>query len=414
MARTMRTSYSSAMRFSRVCGVAGCLAIACGGSPRPDRARPTSPHAPWRQLTSEHFTIWTDTSPARARELVPAMENLRQVVLDVSSFAEGRGKIFVIAFDTADEVHEYIPSQFIAHAWSAQNIMRQPVIVLAGESLENSRWIIPHELTHVITYGVLEDQPAWFAEGIATYFETVRLDDMRTHVDLGVPREARLRTIHDEGLLPVAQLFACDRAQCEDDEFYATAWALFTYLLDRHPHELTQFSAALAAARAGDPPPSWTAIVPSLPPDTLDDELATWQQSAELRVRRYDTKLRTWPVTESPISEADVLAAKGALRFLMSSGQVALPELDRSLALDRTNLLANLIETAGGRPVEPAITHELTAAHPDDWRAWWLAWRAATTFAESTEARARTCALVAASDVAVPIEECSPAPAPSR
>lgn len=408
MARTMRTSYSRAMPFSRVCVVLAGVAVGCSGASRPDSAPPTTQRAPWRQLTSEHFTIWTDTSPARARELVPTMENLRQVVLGVSSFAQTKGKVFVIAFDTVAEVHQYVPTQFIAHAWSAQNVLRQPVIVLAGASLEDNRWIVTHELTHVITYGMLKNQPTWFAEGIATYFETARLDEKRARVDLGVPQQGRLQTLHDDGPLPIAQLFACDRPQCEDDQFYATAWALFTYLMTEHPHELTHYMEALAAAQPGDPAPSWTSVVPALPPDTLDDELAMWMQSGQIRVREYNVKLRCWPVAESPITEADVLAAKGALRFLMSRDAVALPELDKSLALDPTNLVANLIEIAAGQP--PAPAHDLTAAHPDDWRAWWLAWRAARTVDESTEARAKMCALVATSDVAWPIEECSPPP----
>lgn len=400
MARTMPASYIRSMPFSRAWW-ALCM-LACGGAPQ----LPTSQHRPWRELRSEHFTVWTDASQARARELVPAMENLRQVVLAVSSFTEGRGKVFVIAFDTADELHAYLPVQFIAHAWSAQNVLRQPVIVLAAESLEHSRWILTHELTHVITYDILKDQPAWFAEGIATYFETVRLDDKRARVTVGEPQTGRLRTLDDDGLLPVAQLFACTRPQCEDDAFYATAWALYTYLVNQHPHELARYSDALAALPPGDPPPTWTAVVPSLPPDKLDDELATWVESGPIRLREQGITLRSWPVAESPITDADVLAAKGVLRFFMAHDRVVLPEIDEALVLDPTNVLANLIQTASGRPFDPETAQRLAAAHPQDWRAWWLAWRAATSFDESSAARTRMCALVATSAIAWPIDEC--------
>ena len=400
MTRTMQSSYSRSMRFSRACW-ALCM-LACSGAPRPDAH--TSPFRPWRELGSEHFTVWTDTSPARARELVGAMENLRQVVLAVSSFKEGRGKVFVIAFDTADELHQYLPAQFIAHAWSAQNVLRQPVIALAAESLEHSRWIITHELTHVITYDILKDQPTWFAEGIATYFETARLDENRARVLVGEPQDGRLRTLDDDGLLPVAQLFACVRPQCEDDAFYATAWALYAYLVNQHPRELTQYSDALAAVPPGDPPPTWTAVVPSLPPDKLDDELAIWVESGPIRLREQDIALRSWPVAESPIAEADVLAAKGALRFFMVQG-AALPEIDKSLALDPKNVLANLVQTASGHAIDPEGAQRVAAAHPQDWRAWWLAWHAARSSDESGAARARMCALTG--DLAWPIEECS-------
>jgi hypothetical protein len=83
------------------------------------------------------------------------------------------------------------------------------------------------------------------------------------------------------------------------------------------------------------------------------------------------------------------------------------PEVVKALQLDPTNVLANVIDLAGDAKVPPELAHDLTTAHPDDWRAWFLAWRAATTGTESREARAKTCSLIAANPVAVPIDECS-------
>ncbi|MBV8762969.1 MAG: DUF1570 domain-containing protein [Deltaproteobacteria bacterium] len=401
------------MSFSRVCVVLAGLVAACG-SMRPGGGPAKAQRGPWRELTSEHFTIWTDTSAERARVLVPAMENLRQVVVGVSAFNETKGKILVIAFDSEDEVHEYIPKQFIAFAISGTSVLRQPVIVLAGESLEDDRSVVTHELTHVITYNMIRTQPAWFAEGIAGYFETVRLDEGRANLDIGVPREGRMAELHHDGIEPTAELFACDRHDCEDDRFYATTWALFTFLVNQHPRELTSYMETLASLRLGDKPPDWSAVVPSLPPETLDHELAEWLAYGKIRVSKYNIKLHhDWPVTERPLADADVFAAKGALRYLMASEHAAPPpELDKALAIDPTNVIASLIHAAEAHDVDPELAHRLTAAHPDDWRAWWLAWRAAKTFDESNEARAKTCALVA-NAVAVPIDECSK-PAPTK
>lgn len=339
------------------------------------------------------------------------METLRQVVIGVSGLDEPKGKIFVVAFDTVDEVHEYVPAQFIAHAWSGHNVMRQPVIVLAGESLERDRQIVTHELTHVIMYSVIATQPTWFAEGIAGYFETVRLNEQHANLEIGVPLRGRIATLHREGPRPVAQLFGCDHPKCEDDVFYATTWALFAYLQNEHPHELSRYMSQLAATPLGQHPPTWTEVVPSLPPATLDQELRTWLAYGNLRVLRYNIELREWPSTERPLAEADVLAAKGVLRYLGRRDHLELPEIDQALALDRMNVLANLVTAVDEGRVDPDRAHALTAAHPDDWRAWWLAWRAARTFAESSEARDKTCSLAAASSVAVAIDECSrPAP----
>jgi len=204
---------------------------------------------------------------------------------------------------------------------------------------------------------------------------------------------------------------ACTQPACEDGQFYATTWALFTYLLNEHPRELGRYMDALAATPFGQPPPSWTTVVPSLPPAKLDSELATWLAYGKIRVLRYNIKLRDWAITERPISDADVLAAKGALRFLMSREHIQLPEIDKSLEIDPVNVLANLVEAAHDRDIDADRAHRVAAAHPGDWRAWWLAWRVARTFAESSEAREKTCSLSAASFLATPIDACSrPAP----
>jgi len=73
--------------YPRACGVVLCALVACGGS-APETSLPRGRPGPWRELTTEHFTIWTDTSPERARVLVPTLENFRQVVVGVSAFNE--------------------------------------------------------------------------------------------------------------------------------------------------------------------------------------------------------------------------------------------------------------------------------------------------------------------------------------
>lgn len=392
------------MQYAWACCV--CIALSCGGSVPETRATSPGP-GPWRELTSEHFTIWTDASPERARVLVPTMETLRQVVLGVSGFTETKGKSFVIAFDSLDEIHQYVAPQFIGKAWSGYSLLRQPVIVIAAESLAHDRRIVTHELTHSITYNVMANQPGWFAEGIAGYFETVRLDEGHANLDIGIPLEGRIDVLHRQGFTPIAQLFACDREACKDGRFYATTWALYTYLLNEHPAELTRYSQRLAATPLGSEPPSWVSVVPSLPPDALERELVGWLQDGHIRVLRYNIQLRQWTATERPIAEADAFAAKGLLRYLTARHAVASPEVARALQLDPTNVLANMIRLAGEAKVPQELARSLTTAHPADWRAWYLAWRAAPTRAESREARAKTCALIAANPVAVPIADCS-------
>lgn len=169
------------------------LLAACGPAipPLPAQGGP-----PWLELTSEHFTLWTDTPVDRARELVGEMEHLRQVVIGTSFRSVARdGRVFVIGLRDEDELHVYYPEQFLAIASPADgNALHQPMIVLAASTRAGGEdHIEAHELTHVISYGMIARQPRWFAEGLASFFETIQIDERRGTVDLGRPHERRGR-----------------------------------------------------------------------------------------------------------------------------------------------------------------------------------------------------------------------------
>src|SRR5262249_11687552 len=141
----------------------------------------------WTELTSEHFTLWTDAPIGRARELMREMENLRQVVIGTAfRSVAGPGRSLVIALRD-DEVHGYIAPQFGAISSPPYgNPIRQGLILLPAESKNQADEITEaHELTHVISHAVIHHQPRWFAEGLAKYFETIQIDRSAGTVDLG-------------------------------------------------------------------------------------------------------------------------------------------------------------------------------------------------------------------------------------
>lgn len=333
-------------------------------------------------------------------------------MLGVSFFKQDiKGKSFVVAFDTLDEVHEYVPPQFIALAWSARNALLQPLIVLAAESLDGDRRIVTHELTHVISFQAIADQPKWFAEGLATYFETARLHERIGAIDVGEPRARRLRELLDHGIEPASAVFACDELACVTSSFYSTVWALFTFLLEQHPNELARYMTSRASARPGatstDRAQLWAQAFPSLPVAALDHDLAAWVHHGTTTVRHYKIALRDWPTTERLLTEADAWSANALLRHQCAPKGDAPAEVARALATDSTNVIANVIAASHGKVLAPDLVHAITAAHPDDWRAWWLAWRFATNRDDAHQAHEQTCALLDASTAALPIDDCA-------
>jgi hypothetical protein len=126
----------------------------------------------WIELTSPHFTVWTDADPDRAREIMAKMERLR-VLLVYAVFptapAEGRDLAIVLrddaelrAFSETDQIRPF--------AADVQLPLWQSMIVLSASSARGELEVaLAHELVHAISYGVIHHQPRWFAEGIATY-----------------------------------------------------------------------------------------------------------------------------------------------------------------------------------------------------------------------------------------------------
>src|SRR2546430_2485749 len=111
-----------AMRTGR-CSIGLALMVACGPAipPLPSRGGPA-----WIEVQSEHFTLWTDASAEHGRGLMHDMERRRQMIMTAMNHARSTARSFVIALRSAHEVDAYLPREFIASAWNAQNPAGEP------------------------------------------------------------------------------------------------------------------------------------------------------------------------------------------------------------------------------------------------------------------------------------------------
>jgi hypothetical protein len=368
---------------------------ACHGPAVP--AVPSKGGPAWLALESEHFTVWTDSSRARARALIREMEHLRQVVLGVGfSGSHVDGKSFVIALRDADEAAAFLPEQFAAFA-STGGTIHQPVIVLPADAREDNKPLVTHELVHVISFNTIRNQPSWFAEGLAEFFASVNTDPDETRGDVGKPQASIVARLRRRAPTPSAQMFACKTHACMDDMFYATAWAIFAYLANTHPRELVAFARRLDELPAGAWTQAWSEVFPQLTTGRLDHEVRKWLAYGKHKIWTFEVELRQWPVTERSLRDADVYAARAMIRELLRRiGDPPPSELAHALALDPTHLHANLVKLAYTKSIDLALAKRIAEAHPDDWRAWWLVGYALQW--KGDEARAaweRACALYA-------------------
>jgi hypothetical protein len=372
----------------------------------------------WTELTSEHFTVWTDGDPANVRELMREMEYLREVVSSVmfpSTPASARTLVIVLRDD--DELAEFSPTgEPRPYAMSAHPPLRQPLIVLSEFSNRDPRNLrLAHELTHVISFGVVHYQPRWFAEGMAEFFETVRLDPDAATAVVGNPPEEPVAHLE-----PTAQLFQWRDISSDEEHHYSTAWALFTFLVAEHANELVQFTRLLDRSELdGDEMTEqmarlWGEGFRSLPLGELDGRLALWLRTGRHLVLHVTMPHHNWPIAERALGDADTYAIRAALRIELGKKEQARPDVNAAIALEPNHVLGRLLGVAiDQKMVTVEQARALVAAHPDDWRAWWLVTLAIEEVdgdqKEYDEARAKTCGMVAHNAALAPPRPLCPA-----
>jgi hypothetical protein len=138
---------------------------------------------------------------------------------------------------------------------------------------------------------------------------------------------------------------------------------------------------------------AWDEPFRDLPPDQLDDKLLAWLHNGKIRLPRIDVVVHDVPAHERPLSDGDTLAARSLLEFKFKNEVTGMRTLSEALMIDRTNLLARLIDTAYTHSIEPDDARATAAANPYDWRAWRLVAFALKGSPEGYRAMGRACAL---------------------
>lgn len=381
-----------------MCKVAVTMVVAvvagCHGPALP--ALPSKGGPAWFELQSEHFTLWSDTSQSRGQTLIRELEHLRQVILGVGfNNAPQVGRSLVIALRDREETGVFVPPEFAAQAWNG-SALRQPMVIMPADLGGYEPELVTHELTHVIAFNVLPSQPTWFAEGLANYFASVSLDPNVAVVEVGKPVDNVVRRLSHYRPTRVAAMFACSQHACKDGLFYATAWAMVAYLANTRAQDLVRYAERLRELPEAAQAQAWTDVFPDLTPDVFDHELRKWLAYGQYTVRRYKVQLQDWPAAQRVLGDADVLAARAAMReFNAPEGAAPPPELAEALTAEPTQLIANLLRVGHKLPITVEEARAVADAHPDDWRAWWIFGRTVGTGPDAQRAWETACALLA-------------------
>lgn len=167
--------------------IACCVACVCCGSSAVKS--PASGGDAWYEASSPHFIVQTDQGPEAAKELVAGYERLiaffETVVFRANRQPEGLTRLMVFGSDAQyRKVGPPNTNGFFLRKGGAP-YDPHPTIVMSHQAGNRAiAQLFCHELTHRYVAFHFPMAPVWVNEGLATYFEPLRLDGDKVLVGL--------------------------------------------------------------------------------------------------------------------------------------------------------------------------------------------------------------------------------------
>jgi tetratricopeptide (TPR) repeat protein len=196
----------------------------------------------WYRARTDHFDLFTNTSPDEARAAAGALEGFRRVLERVlpPSRSVAPAPVAVLAFKDSGSFEPVVPLANGGEPRTADGFFqggtgRTYIAVNLGTHRPDRYDALYHEWAHLALNEALPAQPAWVGEGLAEVYSAWRSEGDRVLV--GLPRPEHLQTIASRGLMPLETLLRADytsdlyNKERPRELFYAQAWAFAHHLL---------------------------------------------------------------------------------------------------------------------------------------------------------------------------------------
>lgn len=346
--------------------------------------------ARWLELKSTHFVVETDLPEAEARQASDTLERTRAEIataMGAPSLTSAPDDVRVTVLSDGVEFQDI----FNRNVAGLFHHTYPPRVVIYGHpdswektvGLGGPRFsVLRHELTHHLSVKALARQPRWFAEGLASFFETLERSPDGHSVILGKPNVPRLSGYHSVRSITVRDALNWEQLTFDNEGklqgLYGLSWLMVHWLYNTHPTELAAFQQRLAAGE--DPRRAWTEVFPDLAPEELDRQLEGYARHGDYQ----ELSVPVPPVASTPevraLSSADADAIRAELWAMgIGYGQPQLKltraheYVDSALKQDPGDVRALRVAVALTKPDERrALARRATAAHPEDGRAWLL------------------------------------------
>lgn len=160
---------------------AALLTAACaGGRPRPPQC-PAEGGAVWREITSEHFRLATDLDVTIAERELDRFERAYDAMVQAAFPRAALGRTQLVVFRTDEDLHAFVPNVaagVFVPGWEVEDD-ETGAALFGGGLRAKSRAVFQHELAHRLLATGFAQVPPWFSEGLAVYFETMRVEGDR-------------------------------------------------------------------------------------------------------------------------------------------------------------------------------------------------------------------------------------------
>lgn len=203
----------------------------------------------WFEVQSPHFDLLTDGGEKTGRDLALQFEQMHSAFAQLFSTrpAPKPVPLQIIALRNSKQISQYsrlYQGKPIRSTGFCLRSADRDYIVLDLGAL--NRWeTVIHEYAHLFIAAAMPDLPAWFNEGLAELYSTIRIGDKEAI--LGRPPESALDVLHNESLMPISELFKVDHDSAVYNEdrdprsiFYAESWLVVHYLWDHNQMEQAQ------------------------------------------------------------------------------------------------------------------------------------------------------------------------------
>jgi tetratricopeptide (TPR) repeat protein len=369
-------------------GLALCALLAtlgCAGQFR-FAACPAEGGRPWQELVSAHFRVRTDLQEADARAAALHLERMRSAVMAVAwprARLPRSSPIQVVILRDRDEFVQLYGDRVKAFVSRRAG---QVVMVMAGgpddwtdrgSFTDAPESTAGHELVHQISALLRLRQPRWFAEGLASYLETVQISRDGSVATFGEANMSMHRAFMQRRHLTARDALAWNAADGDTYGLYATSWMLVHWLFNTRADQLAGYQARLSRGLAHEA--AWQQSFPGLDRVDLDRTLYAYAlggryQLFAVPIQLADPSLALGLLPEGDVHATRALLASIASKFIDPSQAEVLARAENAEALrvDPNNLAALLAHEAeaDSRAERIALLRRATAAHPDSGVAW--------------------------------------------